>query len=264
LVAEDVSTNQKIAKEMIQMLGHDVDIASNGSEAVDLFLKNNYDLIFMDCQMPILDGYDATTKIRQFENENNLNRAPIVALTAGFNNQDREKCIAVGMDDYLTKPFSVSDIDRAIKQHIDPDRVSSKKNSIASSTSKNIHDVRIGSTDIDTVINTKAVENIQEVERQTGKIILPSIFEGFTSQMDEKLAQIKAESKEGDSTTIYRIAHAIKSMSANIGAEKIRSISAQIELNGRNANISEISGDLNELDSAYLEFVDQFKSEFID
>jgi len=264
LVAEDVSTNQKIAKEMIQMLGHDVNIASNGSEAVDLFLKNNYDLIFMDCQMPVLDGYDATTKIRKIEDENNLNRIPIVALTAGFNNQDREKCITVGMDDYLTKPFSVSDIDRAITQHINPDIATPKRNSKASSTSNNIHDVRIGSKDIDTVINTKAVENIQEVERQTGKIILPSIFEGFTSQMDEKLAQIKIQSKEGDSTTIYRIAHAIKSMSANIGAEKIRSISAQIELNGRNANISEISDDLSELDSAYLEFVDQFKSEFID
>ena len=98
MVAEDVETNQKIAREMIQMLGHTVDIAKNGREAVKGYATGIYDLIFMDCQMPIMDGYEATRKIRDIEKKCGSEPTPIIALTAGFDKQDEGRCKSAGMD----------------------------------------------------------------------------------------------------------------------------------------------------------------------
>ncbi|RLA44264.1 MAG: hypothetical protein DRR42_20685, partial [Gammaproteobacteria bacterium] len=92
LVAEDVITNQKIAQEMIQMLGCEVEIANNGLEAIEKYQDGGVDLIFMDCQMPTMDGYEATQRIRALEKENQLRPIPIVALTAGINKEDKAKC----------------------------------------------------------------------------------------------------------------------------------------------------------------------------
>ena len=264
LVAEDVETNQKIALEIISMLGHQAEIASNGQEAIDKFKSKKYDLIFMDCQMPLIDGYEATLKIRQIEKNLDLEHIPIVALTAGFDKQDRERCKSSGMDDYLTKPFSISDIQNSLKKYFGS---AAPKNNIGTPTSEtdnsapeepSISDAKRG------VLNLSAIENIREVERQTGKSILPSIFDGFISQMEEKLIEIENNNKSGDHESLYRTAHAIKSMSANIGAEKVKSISSQIEASGRIANMDEMSKKVTILNAAYKEFVDEFKVEFVD
>lgn len=262
LVAEDVETNQKIVLEMLQLLGHNVDIASNGSLAVEKFNLNPYDLIFMDCQMPVMDGYEATLKIRETEKTNALEPIPIVALTAGFNKQDKEKCFRVGMNHYLTKPFSISELGDVIRTYLKGDMKTkrSKTNDTLDSDTNSVENI---SAFGDIVINDKAVGNILEVETQTGKSILPAIFEGFSNQMDEKLKEIEAESKNGGYSSIYRIAHAIKSMSANIGAEKVRSISAHIELKGRNNDTGSTTEDLDKLNSAYLEFLEVFRSKFL-
>ena len=118
LVAEDVSTNQDIIAEMLNLLGHEVDIADNGQTAVAKFLEGNYALIFMDCQMPIMDGYEASRRIRQLETEQQMTPIPIIALTAGSDRRDRDRCFEAGMNDYLTKPFSISDIQHAIDKRL--------------------------------------------------------------------------------------------------------------------------------------------------
>jgi signal transduction histidine kinase/ligand-binding sensor domain-containing protein/CheY-like chemotaxis protein/HPt (histidine-containing phosphotransfer) domain-containing protein len=263
LVAEDVETNQKIAKEMIQLLGHRVDLANNGEEAVEKFQRNDYDLIFMDCQMPVMDGYSATKKIREFEASDRKDKTPIVALTAGFSSNDQERCFKAGMDHYLTKPFSLSEIKKAINSKTLSKSGTSLKSMLELSHESGEGQSKKEANISEEIINEKAIENIKEVEKQTGNPILPTIFEGFTLQMSEKLLEIEAHANAQDPTSVYRTAHAIKSMSANIGAEKVRNISAQIERDGRNEDVATTSVNIKELQAAYEEFVEEFRTEFI-
>ena len=113
LVAEDVPANQRLASIILTRLGCQVDLAATGVEAVERALTVPYDLIYMDCQMPELDGFQATTQIRKFETNRHT---PIVALTASALEGDRNKCLAAGMDDYLSKPLNQSDFIRTLQR----------------------------------------------------------------------------------------------------------------------------------------------------
>ncbi len=111
LLAEDNLINQKVAMVNLSNLGHQVEVANNGKEAVDKFKMKNFDLIFMDIQMPEMDGLEATKKIRDIENSQNVVRKiPIIAMTANSMEGDREKCLQSGMDDYVSKPFKQNEL----------------------------------------------------------------------------------------------------------------------------------------------------------
>ena len=107
LLVEDNLLNQKVATEMLSQLGCNVTVASGGQEALEAFEKQQFDLIFMDCQMPGMDGYETTRRIRRLEKDNRRGSLPIVALTANALKGDREKCMEAGMSDYMTKPFTL-------------------------------------------------------------------------------------------------------------------------------------------------------------
>ena len=117
LIAEDNPINQKVIRRQIENLGFTADIVSNGQEALDAYSEKDYDLIFMDCQMPVLDGYSATTEIRQLE-KSTSKHIPIVALTASAIQGDREKCLEVGMDEYISKPTNQQKLNEVINQFI--------------------------------------------------------------------------------------------------------------------------------------------------
>jgi CheY-like chemotaxis protein len=103
LLAEDNSTNQRLACALLERMGCKVDVADNGRIAVERVLVGGYDLVLMDCQMPEMDGWEATRLLRS--KLGNPPRIPIIALTAGALAGDRERCLEAGMDDYLTKPI---------------------------------------------------------------------------------------------------------------------------------------------------------------
>jgi len=119
LVAEDNAINQKLIMAVLNNLGLNVTIANNGEEAVSLRKNNSYDMIFMDIQMPIMGGVEATHKILEYEKENSLKHIPIIALTANALSGDREKYMAEGMDDYTTKPLNIKDIEELIFRFCD-------------------------------------------------------------------------------------------------------------------------------------------------
>lgn len=117
LVADDYFINQELLKEMLSMMECDVDAAENGKEALTLYQEKRYDLIFMDIQMPEMDGYEATRKIRELEKTLDR-RIPIVAVTASALVDDKQKCFAAGVDHYISKPFQMSDIQEAIDKFL--------------------------------------------------------------------------------------------------------------------------------------------------
>lgn len=107
LVVEDNAVNQKLVTRMLQRLGCEFEVANNGVEALELYTRTSFEVVLMDCQMPISDGYEATTAIRQLEKDRRKVRVPIFALTAHLSDADRDRCFASGMDVYLTKPISM-------------------------------------------------------------------------------------------------------------------------------------------------------------
>jgi CheY-like chemotaxis protein len=116
LLAEDNVVNEKVATRFLQKLGYVVDAVANGREAVDAWAKGGYDLVLMDCQMPVLDGYAATREIRA--RERNGERVPIVALTASAMKRDEIECLEAGMDDHLAKPLDREELARCLDLHL--------------------------------------------------------------------------------------------------------------------------------------------------
>ncbi|WP_325895027.1 hybrid sensor histidine kinase/response regulator [Grimontia sp. NTOU-MAR1] len=110
LIAEDHPVNQELINTVLTKLGCKTTLADNGSIAFERFMSNRYDMIFMDCQMPVMDGFETTRKIRQLEIENNLPEVPIIAMTANAMSGDREKCLNAGMTEYIAKPFKQHDL----------------------------------------------------------------------------------------------------------------------------------------------------------
>ncbi|MBN7795125.1 two-component regulator propeller domain-containing protein [Parahaliea mediterranea] len=261
LVAEDVETNQRIAKEMIQMFGHEVSLANNGKEAVRSYIENLPDLVFMDCQMPIMDGYEAARSIRDHESKKNLPRTPIVALTAGSSKDEEFAAEDAGMDLFVTKPFTTEDLNKVFHQFLGTSLQNTPMLSQSFPTSTSIKS-NTGQSLVRGVILLSAIENIREVERQTGNQILPAIFDGFISQMNEKVDELYIHDGTNDLEAIYKTAHAIKSMSANIGAERVRSIAADIERKGRSRENAPYKSLIVELEDEYKVFVEEFCAEF--
>ena len=113
LVAEDSHVNQIVAKNLLEKLGCHVDIAQNGREAVDMLLQSPYEVVFMDCQMPGMDGFEATAEMRANQD---LTEMPIIAMTANAMTGDRERCLAAGMNDYIAKPVDSGHLQDVLKK----------------------------------------------------------------------------------------------------------------------------------------------------
>lgn len=121
LLIENDELNIKFVKIVLDRLGHQSDIAINGQVGVNLFKKNNYDLVLMDLEMPEMNGIDAAVRIREFEKMNKLDRVKIIAVTAYAMETDRQSCFNAGMDDFLAKPFLVEELVDLINKHFTDD-----------------------------------------------------------------------------------------------------------------------------------------------
>ena len=117
LLVEDNILNQRITTFSLKKFNHEVDIANNGLEAVNKYRDNNYDVILMDIMMPVMDGLEATFQIRKFEKEtDNTRHTPVIAITANTLDNDRDKCLATGMDEYMAKPFDMNRLNEIFKE----------------------------------------------------------------------------------------------------------------------------------------------------
>lgn len=136
LVADDYFVNHELTREMLEMMECDVDVAEDGEAALSMFKENSYDMIFMDIQMPEMDGYDATREIRKLEKTGE--HIPIVAITANAMEGDKEKCIKAGMDDYICKPLKGEDLETVLSQYLEAENKAIKTLENTENETKNI------------------------------------------------------------------------------------------------------------------------------
>ena len=215
LVAEDNLVNQKVALRLLEKLDYRVEVVANGQAAVAAWQSGRHDLILMDCQMPVMDGYEATRQIRRLEG--GKTRIPIVALTAHAMTGADEKCRAAGMDDYLTKPIDQGRLDACLQRHL-PNTV--RAGTAATGTTRAIAETS-GEYPVDW---ETLLESIDGDVGFAGELVRLFIASG-----DQALAAIAAAQKNSDYVTLRESAHMLKGASANLRASAASTAAAELE-----------------------------------
>ncbi len=250
LLVEDHPVNLQVAKKLLERLGLEVITANHGAEAVDYFENEQFDLILMDCQMPIMDGYAATREIRRRESKRKTpNRLPIVAMTAHAMAGDRERCLECGMDDYLSKPLDRRLLARTLKQWL-PGTPAGKAvpatvqltASQAAKTSPPVTPRRPESRASAAGPRSRPAASpldesvLGDLEDIMGEELRP-LVEIFLTDTPKRLAQLILAAHEGNVQHISQQAHALKSASANLGALPLSGLAKTLELDARNGHV---------------------------
>ena len=253
LLVEDNLVNLNVAKKILLRLGLECDVAQDGLAALTAINHHHYDLVLMDCQMPRMDGYEATRAIRLREATKGLTRLPVIAMTANAMEGDREKCLDAGMDDYLSKPVmpatlrlmlcqwlprSEQDIPETRSEEIQP---GSEAERIYPASGDSVE--RGGRlTDVDRGV----LEELQEIMDDDFSTLLLSFLDAAPGLIRE----IEAGILDGEAKQVILPAHSLKSSSANVGALKLSGIARQMEQDAKNGDLAAVSAAFEQLNQS--------------
>jgi len=218
LLVEDNAVNQELALEILMAAGIRVDVANNGAEAVEKVSQTDYDGVLMDCQMPVMDGFDATRKIRE---DARFAHLPILAMTANAMASDKEKCIECGMNDHIAKPIDVDHLFITLGCWIRPKAVAAE-----SSAESNIAKAAKG----DEVPYIAGLETDKALRRVGGSVkLLRKLLNRFSENEADVIKRIKTAIENNDTKTATREAHTVKGLAGNIGAIKMAECAGVVE-----------------------------------
>jgi PAS domain S-box-containing protein len=218
LVAEDNAVNQKVAVRMLEKLGYQADVVANGVEVLDALDRIAYPLVLMDCQMPEMDGYAATAAIRAREGAGR--RTPVIAMTAGAMQGDRERCLAAGMDDYVAKPVRAEDLDAVLARWLSREPAAPADGSPAAAEAE-------GS--VDPVVLAQLGDRAQGGD----PAFLAEVVALYLEQTPRHLAALRGAVEHQDANTLTRAAHTLRGSSASLGAVRMRALSERLEAIGK-------------------------------
>ncbi|MGA2306745.1 MAG: response regulator [Acidimicrobiales bacterium] len=239
LLVEDNKMNQLVSTKLLEKLGFAFDIANHGGEAVRAVEAKQYDAILMDCQMPEMDGYEATAEIRRLEGT--ARHTPIIAMTAAAMEGDRERCLDAGMDDYITKPVRLEAVAGVLQRWTTPPAHEEAAREQATVSSED------GAPD---PLDPAQLELLRSLDDGEGAVLSEIIHE-YLAQAELGRGELARIVEVGDPRALERAAHSLRGASANIGATVLADVCAEMELQGR----------LEQLD-ATGRLVERFDSEF--
>ena len=240
LLAEDNVINQKVAVAMLSNAGYRVDTVLNGAAAVRAVAAQPYDAILMDCQMPELNGYEATAAIRVQEGAGR--HTPIIALTAGARREDRERCLAEGMDGYLAKPIN--------------------KDALLDLVARSVNDgvtltaalPRIGrTTTAELSIDHGDLDELRLLAAAAEHDFVTELIDQFFSDTDLQLVALRAASARGDAVAVGRIAHSIMGSGGQLGGRRLAMSCGRLETKAIAGDLSDGQDDLSEVETDYQE-----------
>jgi signal transduction histidine kinase/CheY-like chemotaxis protein len=251
LVAEDNPVNRELVHHMLAPLGAITLMATNGLEALDVLAREPVDIVLMDCQMPELDGYHATTRLRELEAREGRTRMPVIALTANALVGDRERCVAAGMDDYLPKPFTRRELCAVLVKWVDRDAPSAARGK----------DVVKATTALTTIINARAgdpvldpavLESLRSLSSDGGEALVAKLAKIFRDDALLRREQLRRAFDESNAALLRSAAHAFKSSSGNMGARTLAELCREIETQTLGGDIPDsCAGLLVELEHEY-------------
>lgn len=250
LLAEDNPVNQEVASVMLQRLGVSMKIANNGQEALEHVQFENFDLVLMDCQMPIMDGFDATARIRAREKDLGLPGLPIIALTANAISGDREHCLSKGMDDYLSKPFSQQQLHEVLSRwlrargdnQVEDWPIANGVGQRAPTTSKTL-----SAAGVDIEIDQQVIRQLRELREG----LLLRIIQLFRSTSPDLLAQLGHAVEDRNAEAAYKTAHNFKNSAANLGLVELAAACRECEASARQGHMEQADSQLEAIQSLY-------------
>lgn len=235
LVAEDFPANQILVKRFLEGFGCQVHIANNGLEAIEALQRQPYDLVLMDCQMPLMDGYTATGELRRLDTVAcNGARLPIIALTAHALAGDRAKCLDAGMDEWVTKPFTRQELNVTLQKWLPLElMIVEKPVEIVMKEAVNAAPVvqQAAAVDVGFLAQNFDLSDNEDLE------FLGALKEAFQQNAEQALAELQAGLASNDAEQVRKLAHGLKSISANVGGMQLSAYCKEMEDFGRLAQL---------------------------
>jgi len=233
LIVEDNAINQVVAKGLVEKLGYRCDVAGNGLEALAALERQHYDAVLMDCQMPEMDGLKATVEIRR--REAGRSGIPIIAMTAGARAEDRDKCLAAGMDDYIAKPVTGTELDRILYRWLSIRGVNGT--ATGAPFAADDHGVGEGAP-----ISPARLEELRELDPDGSARLVASLFTDLLAQAAGDLATLASAIETGDGAALGRVAHGLHGAAAKLGATDVARVCAELEVAARSSRLEDARG----------------------
>ena len=257
LAADDSAVNREVISSALARFNLETIVVCDGAQAVERTEQDNFDIVFMDCSMPVMDGFAATRAIRKREQENNSKRLPIVALTAHVPSQDKT-WVDAGMDTYVTKPFTIQSIGEALLEHLVPTGKVSAPLPTSSSDVQQTPALKHADTE-----QEKTAFDITLLNELGGGELVYRALCLFEEHSKPAAARVVKAVKAGDKAEIASAAHALKSMSINVGAKQLGEACSAIELSDpQTANYGAMLKALKKEFSTTFEELPALKQEF--
>jgi len=225
LLAEDNPVNRELTRHMLENIGCDVELAGDGREAIEAFSRNNFDLVFMDCQMPRLDGYHASMMMRDMEKAVDIkSRVPIIAITAHADKNERSKCLASGMDDCLNKPFKEHQLVVVLKKWL-PELFAQSKGSRCAESG--LGGPCLGPEN-EPVLDRQTLNAIRDLQSPGEEDLLVKLVGLFVDLLPAQLLALRLAIGDNNASRVEEVAHKLKSSSGNLGATKMSDLCSQL------------------------------------
>jgi CheY-like chemotaxis protein len=235
--------NQLVAAGMLEKLGYEVLISANGQEAVSQAAEKPYDVILMDCLMPVMDGYEATRQIRRNPGPNR--RTPIIALTASAMAGDRERCLVAGMDDYLSKPLDPADLATTIKRFRDgvgrPNRLPDSG------------DADSPAPEAPHPLDEAVLNGLRNLGGAGDGSFLGRVIEAYLEDVPKRLAELRLSVAGNDPDATLRVAHTLKGSCRNIGARRLAELCEALERMAGNSDLASASETLHLVEEEFVQ-----------
>ncbi len=285
LLVEDNEINREVALGMLDLLGHRTTTAANGREAIEAWGKSSYDVILMDCQMPEMDGFEATRLIRERESTAGKRqgargdrpkssssthrpsplaprRIPIIALTANAIRGDREHCLQAGMDDYLTKPYTHEQLRDMLVRWLPAAPTEPGEQTMSTGVQKaSASPVEPTASAAAAAVNTQAWEAIRALQRPGQPDLLGKILGLYVKNSRELIDTIRQALEQQDAQGVFRAAHTLKSSSANVGAAGLAEQCKHLESLGRQNQLGEAPDLFRQIEAEYAAVLKALDSE---
>jgi len=238
LLAEDNEVNQQVALGLLKKFGLKADIARNGSEAVKALMARDYDLVFMDVQMPVMDGFEATSRIRDPHSGVRNPAVKVIAMTANAMQGDREACLNAGMDDYISKPVTAQTLGQVLQKWASRSQKAEETPSaidLAATASKSEQ------------AGVAVFDRVGLMGRLDDGDLMQTALNGYLQDIPKRISALETAVKNHDADVMVREAHTIKGMAATVGGEVLRQVAYELEKFGRAGDYPAVASGLVEL-----------------
>ena len=244
LVAEDNLINLKLTFHQLHLLGVSVEVAANGREALEALNRRHFDLVLMDIQMPELDGYGVTSKLRQMESGSGR-RTPVIALTAHALSSDRERCLAAGMDDHLTKPASIEDLRQILERWLPVQRTpASRPDGLDLET-------RHPTAAEPPTLDPGTVEQLRRLGERSGRELLQEMGAIFLRETPKRLSELRKALDAQDASKAGFLVHSLKGSSGSLGALGLAAVCSELEMAARNLDLVTVKDGVAKLEREF-------------